>query len=273
MARNEDNRKESNNNCTDLSLSIRSILSALGEACIQAARDSYSVITEQWIDGRVPVLSYIYAHRLFSVSLVLAASSVISQDGRRAESAFDHNHRNHHMDTDIGGIRTIVGVLCAMREGGNLTASEYLRNLESLLVALDNYRPKSSPDSGGDRAVNSEIRGIGIATKSNIETTLCAIAAALEKLDSSIGTFPSTSETTTSSAHLTETTTTTATSLPHPVLAEPTSQQPISQNFLFSHDVDKEMAQGPQQRTTVDNYESLEDALINWDSLGPLWGE
>lgn len=229
------------------------------------------MITDQWIEGRVSVLNYIYAHRLFSVSLVLAASSLISQDGRHAESIFHHNSRNPHMNTDIGGIRTVMGVLRAMSGSGNLPAAEYLKNLESLLFDLDNYHAKNSLDRQIDHAANPEVGGIGIATPSTIETTLCAITTAIEKLDSSNPIIPSTSGTSASSTYLTAATTTIT--FPRPAPAEPTLQQPVSQNFLFSHDVDQGAPLYPQQRTTIDNCETLEDALFNWDTLGPLWAE
>ncbi|GIJ82604.1 hypothetical protein Asppvi_001113 [Aspergillus pseudoviridinutans] len=95
----------------------------LGEACIHAARHSYSLILTRYINGSVPVFGYFHAHYLFSASLVLAMSSLLPIGSRN----------------DLGAFETGLTVLQSMSENGNLAASEFYRNLEQVQYCLERY--------------------------------------------------------------------------------------------------------------------------------------
>ncbi|KAA8649908.1 transcription factor domain-containing protein [Aspergillus tanneri] len=96
----------------------------LGEACIHAARHSYSIILTKWINASLPVFGYFHAHYLFSLALVLAMASFLPIGS----------------PSDLGAFETSVEVLRYMSENGNLAAAEFYMNLEQVKECLDRYR-------------------------------------------------------------------------------------------------------------------------------------
>ncbi|RDW74660.1 transcription factor domain-containing protein [Aspergillus mulundensis] len=101
-------------------------LQTLGEACIHAARHSHSIILTKWINGSLPVFGYFHAHYLFSASLVLAMSAFVPLPlGSPA---------------DLNAFETSLEVLANMSENGNLAASEFYHNLQSVRGCLDPWR-------------------------------------------------------------------------------------------------------------------------------------
>ncbi|KAI9037330.1 transcription factor domain-containing protein [Aspergillus affinis] len=119
-----------NNRTTDISQPVLT----LGEACIHAARHSYSVILTKWINGSLPVFGYFHAHYLFSLALVLAMASFLPIGS----------------PSDLGAFETSLEMLRSMSENGNLAAAEFHMNLVQVKECLDQYRdahPSSNPSS------------------------------------------------------------------------------------------------------------------------------
>ncbi|KAL4901872.1 hypothetical protein BDW74DRAFT_169845 [Aspergillus multicolor] len=142
-------------------------LQTLGEACIHAARHSYSIILTKWINGSLPVFGYFHAHYLFSASLVLAMSAFVPLPlGSPA---------------DLNAFETGLEVLASMSENGNLAASEFYHNLERVRGCLDTWRAKRgvanscTNDNGGHQ---SQSRGpFGAASGSSAPLTPPASSA------------------------------------------------------------------------------------------------
>ncbi|KAJ5951671.1 uncharacterized protein N7479_010084 [Penicillium vulpinum] len=103
---------------------IRQTLKTLSDACIHAARHTHSLIVEEWTNGSLPIFGYFYAHYLFSSALIMVISSLIypenSNDFALFEAAFE--------------------ILRAMSSHGNLAATEFYDNLESVKQCLDDIR-------------------------------------------------------------------------------------------------------------------------------------
>ena len=96
-------------------------LKTLGDACIHAARHTHSLIVEEWINGSLPIFGYFYAHYLFSCALIMFISSQIHAD--------DCN--------DFALFESAYEILRAMSGQGNLAATEFYDNLESVRNCLD----------------------------------------------------------------------------------------------------------------------------------------
>ncbi|KAI9926701.1 hypothetical protein MW887_003794 [Aspergillus wentii] len=114
----------------------------LGEACIHAARHSYTIILSKWIKGSLPVFGYFHAHYLFSSALVLAMSSFVPIGN----------------PGDLGSFTTALEVLRSMSENGNLAASEFFHNLEQVKICLDRYREERQ-QRRGDRGTGEKRNG------------------------------------------------------------------------------------------------------------------
>ncbi|KAJ5975047.1 hypothetical protein N7481_008754 [Penicillium waksmanii] len=96
-------------------------LKTLGDACLHAARHTHSLIVEEWANGSLPIYGYFYAHYLFSCALIMVISSQINSD-------------NH---SDFTLFETAYEILRMMRDHGNLAATEFYDNLESVRECLD----------------------------------------------------------------------------------------------------------------------------------------
>ncbi|KAL4806408.1 fungal-specific transcription factor domain-containing protein [Aspergillus unguis] len=124
-------------------------LLTLSEACIHAARHSHSLILTKWINGSLPVFGYFHTHYLFSSSLVLAMSSFLPIGS----------------PSDLGAFEIGLEVLSSMSENGNLSASEFYRNLEQVKLCLERYRDaranNGEPSSARGMPISVPAAGIG----------------------------------------------------------------------------------------------------------------
>ncbi|KAJ5180891.1 hypothetical protein N7492_004101 [Penicillium capsulatum] len=80
-------------------------LKTLGDACIQAARHTHSLIVEEWVNGPMSIFGYFYAHYLFSRALIMVISSQVHPDSV----------------TDFALFATSLEILRAMSDHDNLT--------------------------------------------------------------------------------------------------------------------------------------------------------
>ncbi|KAH8699041.1 putative fungal-specific transcription factor [Talaromyces proteolyticus] len=110
----------------------------LSEACIHAARHSHSIILEKWINGSLPVFGYFHAQYLFSSAMILAVSSLISNENTADRDSFE----------------TALRLLHAMKGNGNLTAAEFYPHLNQIKICLDSRveNNRADEESLGNRA-------------------------------------------------------------------------------------------------------------------------
>ncbi|KAJ5109657.1 hypothetical protein N7532_002302 [Penicillium argentinense] len=106
-------------------------LKTLGDACIHAARHTHSLIVEEWTNGSLPIYGYFYAHYLFSCALIMVISSQIYAENQ----------------TDFALFETGYEILRAMRDHGNLAATEFYDNLECVRQSLDSPNRPSIPNT------------------------------------------------------------------------------------------------------------------------------
>ncbi|KAJ5606783.1 hypothetical protein N7537_003402 [Penicillium hordei] len=105
-------------------MNIRQTLKTLSDACIHAARNTHSLIVEEWTNGSVPIFGYFYAHYLFSSALIMVISSLVYPENRNDFALFE----------------AAFEILRAMSSHGNLAATEFYDNLECVKQCLDNIR-------------------------------------------------------------------------------------------------------------------------------------
>lgn len=120
---------KSSNPEDDLHATIRQTLKTLSEACIHSARNTHSLIMEEWINGSLPIFGYFYAHYLFSSALVMVVSSQVYSENANDFALFE----------------AAFEILRAMSDHGNLAAAEFYDNLECVRQCLD---PGIQPETG-----------------------------------------------------------------------------------------------------------------------------
>jgi proline utilization trans-activator len=96
---------------------------ALAEACINAARASSSILTRLFIDGSIATFGYLDAHHLFSSTLILIMSAVMSPSVATSEA-----------------VQLSSNVLRAMRDHGNIPAGDYCDRLSQIQSSVSNMR-------------------------------------------------------------------------------------------------------------------------------------
>ncbi|KAH8599112.1 fungal-specific transcription factor domain-containing protein [Bisporella sp. PMI_857] len=102
-----------------------SIIQTLAEACLHAARHSNELLTQIWADGTLATYTYFGAQYLFSSAVILAISTLLSENG---------------MDRDL--LRSSAQLLQFMADSGNLSALEFCGHLDHVKLACDEYRSR-----------------------------------------------------------------------------------------------------------------------------------
>jgi hypothetical protein len=260
----------------------------LGQVCIQAARSSYTLLIDQWTAGQITMISPAHAHWLFSTALVLAVSSQINAQGDygtiaennlHCQATATNTHTHMNMDTDIGGVQIIMDILRTMAASGNLSAAEYLRNLEAVWSAVIARQEHGRTNLQPRSILVDPPRALLTTT-----TTLGAVAAALESLNAlhactsapiqSGAAAPATSETASTSAGIAPST--------QMVSADIAGKEEHGMNY--SQAASLHQVPPPQHASgapsdpfhnlpelELNNYEEIDDALVNWNLTGPLW--
>lgn len=85
---------------------------SLANSCIAAARTSSSILTQLFVDNALAKFGYFDAHHLFSSTLVLIISAIMSPNS-----------------SDSDAVQTAFQLLIAMRDSGNVAAGEYSSRL------------------------------------------------------------------------------------------------------------------------------------------------
>lgn len=261
LAHNGESNVKDNTSSSVMGSAMQDTITPLGEACIHAARDSYSLMVNQWIEGRFPVFSYTHAHGLFSAALVLAMASLVFEHGHHTDNASERNNVGSRIDTDKGGLRVSIDILRTMSEHGSPPATEYLKNLESVQSCLDSYHSRA------DINRNQQATGIEPNLPSTIATTLSAITAAAERLQSLTSSTQRVPGETISRPY-----TITERPLPSQTPTGMTSHQMAFQGLPQS-DVNTDVPFYSQQQSEINEYDNIGDVFFNWDMTGPLWAE
>ncbi|KAH8703218.1 fungal-specific transcription factor [Talaromyces proteolyticus] len=136
----------------------------LSEACIHAARHSNLLITDEWIEGSMPIFCYFYAQYLFSVALVLLISTLLPPGNTNDYTSFE----------------TAFEILGSMSKHGNLAATEFHDNLRSVKHCLtEEFAPRTA-----ENYINTDILSIcGISEGHEEEQGVNGSAGLLPSLD------------------------------------------------------------------------------------------
>lgn len=107
------------------------MLKTLSDACISAARNTHSLIVEEWTNGSMHIFGYFYAHYLFSCALIMVASTQIDAE--------------HYSDRAL--FETALEILRTMSNHGNLAATEFYDNQECVRQSLDKNQGSTAQKS------------------------------------------------------------------------------------------------------------------------------
>ncbi|KAL4789698.1 fungal-specific transcription factor domain-containing protein [Aspergillus venezuelensis] len=97
---------------TDPEAPISDTTRTLADACITASRTSNAILSQLFIDSSLATFGYFDAHHLFSSTLVLIISAIISPNL-----------------SDSDAVQTAFQMLMGMRDKGNATAGQYFERL------------------------------------------------------------------------------------------------------------------------------------------------
>lgn len=86
---------------------VSPMTAALGEACIQAARTSNSILAQLWVDGCLAPYGYFDALSVFASTIILMMSAAMKEED----------------GVDSDAVETAWSLLRSMKEAGNLPAS------------------------------------------------------------------------------------------------------------------------------------------------------
>ncbi|KAH8590617.1 fungal-specific transcription factor domain-containing protein [Bisporella sp. PMI_857] len=101
---------------------ITPAIATLADTCIQTARHSNDLQAQAWINGTLSSFGYFDSHYIFSSAIVLAISSILDPTG-----------------TDKQAFETASQILQTLADNGNLSAAQFVANLESVQQAIDLY--------------------------------------------------------------------------------------------------------------------------------------
>ncbi|PYI08351.1 hypothetical protein BO78DRAFT_364957 [Aspergillus sclerotiicarbonarius CBS 121057] len=116
---------------------------ALAEACIRCARDSFSMITETWIQGSFRTFDYFMTQHLFSAATILAIASLL-----------DHSEEDRHRFEFAGQL------LGKLRDAGSFPAMEYCQHLAGINADFQTLavEPRLSPLANVESPPGEEIQ-------------------------------------------------------------------------------------------------------------------
>jgi proline utilization trans-activator len=98
----------------------------LAESCISAARTSSKILSQLFVENSLATYGYFDAHNLFSSTLILIISAIISPSAR-----------------DSDAVQVSFYLLKSMRDNGNTAASEYFERLAQIQCTVGRLRARS----------------------------------------------------------------------------------------------------------------------------------
>ena len=128
---------------------ISRVIDTLCEACIQAARRSYSLIVEEWIQGSSPMFGYFYCSCLFACALVLVSASQIA-----------HSSGEGNCDRNDSSFAEVMEILRVMLDHGNPSATDYHVILDKVKQSLASERSRSCGLDSGYAPPHDNARGM-----------------------------------------------------------------------------------------------------------------
>lgn len=97
----------------------------LADSCISAARTSNSIVSQLYIENALATYGYFDAHHLFSSTLILIISAIISPNS-----------------SDSDAVQTSFYLLKTMRDNGNMAASQYYSRLAHIQWSVGRLRTR-----------------------------------------------------------------------------------------------------------------------------------
>jgi proline utilization trans-activator len=95
---------------------------ALAEACVRYTRQSYSLLSNSWIDGSLVAFDYCDTQYLFSTATVLAVSALWG----RNQSCLDKDRFD-----------CLASFLQQLRDNGNLPAEEFMKHITAIIPLVE----------------------------------------------------------------------------------------------------------------------------------------
>lgn len=99
----------------------------LADSCISAARTSNSILSQLYVENALATFGYFDAHHLFSATLVLIISAILSPNS-----------------SDSDAVQTSFHLLKTMRDKGNITASQYYSQLAHIQCSVGRVRARAT---------------------------------------------------------------------------------------------------------------------------------
>lgn len=102
----------------------------LADSCISAARTSNSILSHLYVENALATFGYFDAHHLFSATLILIISAILSPNSG-----------------DSDAVQTSFHLLQTMRDKGNVTASQYYSQLAHIQWSVGRLHARATVDN------------------------------------------------------------------------------------------------------------------------------
>lgn len=119
------------------------LTTTLADACIHAARDSNSLLTQLWVDGGMAVFGFFDSQYLFSSTIILMMSAMLhirgyssQRKGNPSSSENSSSAIGGEWERDRDAVNTASDIMESMVRGGNLPASGFYQHFLEIKEAL-----------------------------------------------------------------------------------------------------------------------------------------
>lgn len=211
------------------------LTTTLADACIHAARDSNSLLTQLWVDSGMAVFGFFDAQYLFSSTIILMMSAVLNLRGYSRQRAGhplpDENASSAAGERDRDAVNTASDIMESMVRDGNLPAAGFHQHFLEIKKSLgfDELSPevyhsgKSPSITSGPSELSNHHHSQKHGLHPQLQTTLNPYHQSPSHFDANTATNLTTNFTSLS---------------PHDPLAVQTAlHDPGIQNFLAQHDI------------------------------------
>lgn len=110
----------------------------LAESCLSAARTTNSILSQLYVENALAIFGYFDAHYLFSSTLVLIVSALISPSSN-----------------DSDAVQTAFHLLKLMCDRGSLPALQYYTRLAHIQRSIGAFRSQTTGNQSGDNQDNA----------------------------------------------------------------------------------------------------------------------
>lgn len=144
----------------------------LAEACCTCARQSLRLLCDAWIAGAFPTLDWFHPQYIFSSSMILAVSNILSSGGG-SSSGNGNTSAGHEASTrpnDKEQFDAALDILEQLDASGNMLIQEYFRHFEAVQKEMECLPPERRVFGSANAASTST--AAAAATPSNSQMGL-----------------------------------------------------------------------------------------------------